>query len=199
MSRLRKLLHDARGAVIMEFGLLIIPLSVVLLGVLDIGFAMYLRSTMQGAVNDVSRMAVVQNPNFTGTGTTEQRIDAAIKARLSGLADEATTWRVDVESFDEFGSVGGPEKLVTDQGEIGVYDEGDCWLDLEENGEWDETPSRTGIGGADDIAIYTATLSMPRILPMASLMGLTPNYDIVVRSAVRNQPYANQAVPPTEC
>jgi hypothetical protein len=198
MNQLRTLLHDAKGAVLMEFGLLIIPLSIVLLGVLDMGFAMYLRSTMQGAVNDVSRMAVVQNPNFTGTGTIEERISAAIRDRLSGLASEAE-WDVDVESFDEFSSVGAPEKILHDENDNGEIDDGDCWLDLQENGAYDEAPSRGGIGSADDIAIYTASLSMPRILPMAELIGMAPNYDIQVRSAVRNQPYANQPVPPTEC
>ena len=198
MNALRKLARDVRGAVLMEFGLLIIPLCIVLLGVLDTGFAMYLRSTMQGAVNDVSRMAVVQSPNFTGTGTTEDKISAAIRARLAGLAD-AATWDVEVESFDEFSRAGVPEKLVTDANRNGQYDPGDCWVDLEENGEYDLAPSRQGIGGANDIAIYTATLSMPRLLPMAGLIGMSENYEVVVRSAVRNQPYANQAVPPTEC
>ncbi len=198
MSRLRLILSDARGAVLMEFGLLIVPLCVVLMGVIDMGFGMYLRSTMQGAVNDVSRMAVVQDPNFSGTGTVEQRISAAIKARLAGLADVGT-WDVDVESFNEFSRVGAPEKITRDANNNGRVDVGDCWLDLEPNGEYDTAPSRTGLGGADDIAIYTASLSMPRILPMAGLIGMSPNYEIVVRSAVRNQPYANQAVPSTEC
>ena len=198
MSRLRILLRDARGAVLMEFGLLIVPLCIVLMGVMDMGFGMYLRSTMQGAVNDVSRMAVVQDPNFSGTGTTEQRIDAAIKARLAGLADYGT-WDVDVESFNEYSRVGAPEKIVRDANNDGEIDSGDCWLDLEPNGEYDTAPSRGGIGGADDIAVYTASLSMPRILPMAGLIGMSPNYEILVRSAVRNQPYANQPVPATEC
>lgn len=198
MSKLLTLLRDARGAVLMEFGLLILPLCIVLMGVLDMGFGMYLRSTLQGAVSDVSRMAVVESPSFSGTGTVPQRIEAAVNARLGGLVN-ASELDVEIESFDEFSRVNAPEKIVSDVNGNGEIDSGDCWVDLEENGEYDTAPSRLGIGGADDIAVYTATLSMPRILPMAGLIGMSPNYEIVVRSAVRNQPYRNQEPPPTEC
>ena len=198
MKRLRSLGGDARGAAVMEFGLLALPLCVVLFGVLDMGFNMYLRSVLNGAINDVSRMAVVQDPNLPGTGTPEARLRAAVHARLSGLV-EMDNLELQVASFDEFSRVNAPEKLVTDVNRNGRYDPGDCWIDLDENGEYDTRPNRSGIGGADDIAVYTARIVMPRIVPMAGLIGMSENYDIQVRSAVRNQPYANQAVPPTEC
>jgi len=194
----RLLLRDERGAAIMEFGLMIVPLCLVLLGLLDIGLQMYLRSTMQGAVNDVSRMAVVEDPQFSGTGTTEERISAAVRRRLGGLAGHAD-WEVEINSFESFSQVNVPEKLVADANDNGEVDPGDCWTDLEVNGEHDADPQRAGLGGADDIALYTATLTMPRVVPMAGLAGLDPNYVIQVKAAVRNQPYSNQAASPTAC
>ncbi len=197
MSR-RSLRRDERGAAVMEFGLLVVPLCLVLLGFLDVGYQMYLRSTLQGALYDVARSAVVQNPNIGGTGTIEQRVSAAVRARLAGLASNGD-WDVEVASFDSYARVDVPEKLINDQNGNGEVDPGDCWVDLQPNGDHDTNPQREGIGGADDIAMYTATMIVPRILPMAGLAGFDPEYTIVVRAAVRNQPYANQAVPPTAC
>lgn len=207
MRLLRTLRRDERGVAALELGILIIPLSAVLLGILDMGYGMYLRSTLQGAINDVARQAVVENPEFAGTGTLESRMSTEIRSRLAGLAEDGD-WNLEVASFNEFSRIGVPEKLVTDRNRNGRYDEdnpstpadeGDCWIDLEENGEYDTDPQRDGIGGADDIVLYTATMVKERFLPMAELIGMEPNYNIVVQATVRNQPYANQDVPPTVC
>jgi hypothetical protein len=181
----------------MEFGLLIVPFALLLLGMLDMGYQMYLRSTLQGAINDVARSAVVQNPDLAGTGTTEAKIKAAIIKRMGGLSGVDPD--INIASFDSYSRVNVPEKLLNDANGNGEVDPGDCWVDLEVNGEHDLVPQRSGIGGADDIALYTARMSMKRILPIAGLVGLSPNYNITVEAAVRNQPFANQATPPTAC
>lgn len=198
MRRARNLRRDERGAALMEFGLLVVPFCMLLLGMLDIGYQMYLRSTLQGALNDVSRTAVVENPSIAGTGTIQERISAAVRKRLAGLASHGT-WNLSVASFEDYSSVNVPEKLTYDPNRNGSVDAGDCWIDLQVNGVHDARPQRSNIGGAEDIALYTATMRMPRLLPMAKLAGMSPNYEITVRSVVRNQPYANQSPPPTAC
>ena len=197
--RLSALRRNESGAVLTEFGLLIIPLCVLLLGLLDLGYMMYVRSTLQGVLNDVARQASVEAPGFTGEGTLEERIEARVKSRRGPMAaDEATS--VEATNYYEFSGVGKPEKLITDEDGDGRYDAGDdCWQDLNENGTYDFDTSRSGVGGADDIAVYQADMVRPRLFPMAGLLGFSPFYEISVRTVVRNQPYANQAVPPVEC
>lgn len=196
---LRALRINERGAVLTEFGLLVIPLCVLLLGLLDLGYMMYARSTLQGVLNDVARQAAVEAPGFTGEGTLEERIEATVKSRMGAIAaDDATS--VEATNYYQFSGVGKPEKLITDADGDGRYDAGDdCWQDLNENGTYDLDTSRSGVGGADDIAVYQADMVRPRLFPMAGLLGFSPNYEISVRTVVRNQPYANQDVPPVEC
>jgi hypothetical protein len=169
----------------------------VMLGLLDLGYMMYVRSTLQGALNDVARQAAVETPGFAGEGTLEERIEEAVKDRMAPLT-AGTTITVEATNYYEFSGIGKPEKLVTDVDGDGRYDAGDCWQDLNGNGNYDTSTSRTGVGGADDVAVYQAVMNKPRLLP-AELLGFSPNYDINVTTMVRNQPYANQAVPPVEC
>lgn len=193
------LVRDQRGAVLTEFGLLIVPLCVLLLGMLDVGYAMYARSVLQGAVNDVARLATVQTPDIGGTGTLDERIDAAIRARVAPMAKDATV-TITKTNFLQFSAVDQPERLVTDVNGNGQYDAAeDCYEDANNNNSYDLASPRSGIGGADDVAVYDVRFTMPRILPVATLIGLEPNYDIRMRAAVRNQPFANQARPPVRC
>ncbi|MEO1170178.1 MAG: TadE/TadG family type IV pilus assembly protein [Pseudomonadota bacterium] len=183
-----------------EFGLLVVPLMIVLLGAFDLGYQSYVRAQLQGVLNDVARTAVVENPDFSGfSGTsTEERIENAIEERVNDIARNAT-YTIEQTSFYEFSGVGNAEKLLTDNNGNGEYDTGDCFEDINSNGTFDTDAGASGQGGADDVVFYEVTISMPRIVPMTDLIGMPANYTINARAAVRNQPYDDQAVPPTVC
>lgn len=194
------LARHERGMAATEFGLLAVPLMIVLLGAFDLGYQSYVRAQLQGVLNEVARTAVVENPDFSGfSGTsTEERIENAIEERVNDIARNAT-YTIEQTSFYEFSGVGNAEKLLTDNNGNGEYDTGDCFEDINSNGAFDTNAGASGQGGADDVVFYEVTISMPRIVPMANLIGMSKNYTINARAAVRNQPYGDQAVPPTVC
>lgn len=197
--RLRRLLADTCGATLVEFGIIVGPLCVLLLGGLDLGYQSYLRSMLQGALNDVARSGSMEAPEFDCEGeSVEEKLGCVIQTRTDVVARNAT-YAIETRNFYDFSGVGRSEKLITDHNENGVYDEGDCFEDLNENGAYDEDAGREGLGGADDVAFYEVTLTMPRLFPMAGLLGVSENYVITARSAIRNQPYARQRIPPTVC
>jgi Flp pilus assembly pilin Flp len=200
-ASIRKLGREERGATLVEFAMLTIPLFVTLFGLLDLGYMMYVRSTLQGVLNDVARIASVEKPVFTSQGTTvEEKIDAAIKDRMGVLIKNAT-YTIKKSSYYEFSRVDQPEKLVTDVNNNGMYDAGDCWQDGNRNGSFDAAGSSgdDGIGSADDIVYYHVKLTAARMFPMAGLIGLPANYEVNVKTTVRNQPFADQPDPPVEC
>ncbi|WP_299327854.1 TadE/TadG family type IV pilus assembly protein [Parasphingopyxis sp.] len=196
----RRLSRDERGMAATEFGLLVVPLMIVLLGAFDLGYQSYVRAQLQGVLNDVARTAVVETPDFSGYAgsTTEERIENAIKDRVNNIARNAT-FTIEQTSFYEFSGVGNAEKLLTDHNDNGEYDAGDCFEDINRNGAFDVDAGAAGQGGADDVVFYEVTVTMPRIVPMASLIGISDNYTINARTAVRNQPYDDQNPPPTVC
>lgn len=199
MRRPWRQLRDERGVAAVEFGILLIPLTVVLLGMLDVGYHMYVRSVLQGALNDVARQASVEDPVFTSEGDTiEEQIDSALQERMDVLV-HGGTFAIDKSAYHQFSRMGRPEKLTRDPDGDGQVDPGDCWRDDVPNGEFDTDSGRTGTGGADDIVMYEVTVVTPRIVPIANFIGLPDDYTITVNTAIRNQPYADQAQPGVAC
>ena len=198
---MRRLRSDDRGATIVEFAMVALPLSILIMGGIDLGHQTSIRSTMQGALNDAARRAAVQDPQFAASGaTTEEQVTNTILKQLEPIAPNAEIV-VTQANFYDFSGIGNPEKLMTDVNGDGTYDEadGDCFSDLDEDGDYDTDSGRTGIGAANDVVFYTAEIDMPRLLPVAALIGFSPNYEMSVSTAIRNQPYGSQKVPPVVC
>ena len=190
---------DTRGVSAVEFALVAPVLITMLIGGLDLGYQAYARSVLQGALNDLARTGSLEGPDLRCSGeTTEAQIACAVEKRSESVARNAT-YDFNIKSYYEFSDVGRGEKLVTDYNHNGSFDEGDCFQDLNENEEFDAVAGREGIGGADDVVFYDVTLTMPRLLPMAGMLGWSNEYEIHATTAVRNQPYARQSVPPTVC
>jgi len=176
-------------------------LCLMLVGGLDLGHQTYLRAVVQGALDDASRRATVQSPSFTASGaTTEARVKATIERQIRGVAPRATI-AVTVQNYYQYSGIGNPEKLMTDVSRNGRFDAGDndCWEDLNRNGQYDANAGRSGTGGANDVVFYSATVSLRRLFPMAKLLGQSQTLVIRAQTAVRNQPYADQTVPPVLC
>lgn len=197
--RLARLRRDEDGVTIVEFALVLPPMLMVIMGGIDLSYQAYVQSVLQGSLNDIARSSSMETPTLScNEGTLEERVGCAIKARSDVVARRAT-YDIEVKSFYDFSGVGRAEKLVTDYNSNGRYDPGDCFADHNRNGTFDQNAGASGVGGADDVAFYKVDLTMPRLFPLQGLVGLSPNYELTAQMAIRNQPYARQATPPTVC
>ena len=91
---------------------------------------------------------------------------------------------------------------MTDHNGNGQFDaaDGDCYEDANGNGNYDTDAGKTGNGGADDVVLYTANISAPRILPLDGFLpGVGSTIDYTLETAVRNQPYDQQATAAVVC
>ncbi len=201
-GRFARLRADETGATITEFALIVGPMLLLLMGGLELGYDSYVRSTMQGALSDAARTAAVENPILGVNGdTVEEQVENLIKQTVGSVAPNATI-AVTQKSYFDFSSIGNPEKLMTDHNGNGQFDaaDGDCWEDSDPNGVFDTDGGADGSGGANDVVLYTATVSAPRLLPIdAFLPGLAPTIDMTIQTAVRNQPYDDQATAAVVC
>ncbi len=200
---IRRLGRDQRGATIVEFAVIAMPMCVLLMGGLELGYNSYVRSTLQGALHDAARVAAVENPILASEGdTVEEQVANMIKDTVAHVAPNAVV-DVDQKSYFEFSSIGEPEKLMTDNNGNGKYDasDEDCFEDANGNGTFDPDSGKSGTnGGADDVVLYTAKVSAPRILPLDRLVpGVSEKVEYTLRAAVRNQPYGQQPTAPVIC
>lgn len=197
---LKPLAKDTSGVTAVEFALIMVPLLVLVLGGLELAYQSSLRVLAQGALGDSARKATVQNPVFSGPGTTEQRLVAAVQDSVRNLAPKATVV-INQRSYSEFTGVGQPEKIVDDKQNNGVYDKahGDCFLDANGNGVYDQDMGKAGRGGSNDVVYYIATVTAPNLIPVPAFVPSGDGINITVSTAVRNQPFGNQPAPERLC
>lgn len=182
-ARLRR---DTSGATIVEFAVVLPVLSLLVLGLLDLGYRSYATSVVQGALHDASRMATVGN-------FTLAQIDTRVKARLSNFATRSTV-TTSTTSYYDFSGVSQPEKVVGDTVPLNVYNSGDCFEDANGNNTYDLDRGRNSTGGSDDIVRYQVTITYPRIVPLGGFMGWGNTQTVTQNTVLRNQPFAGRSI-----
>jgi Flp pilus assembly pilin Flp len=179
---LRRLARDERGVTLVEFAMIVPVLCVLLLGIFELGYRSYAQSVVQGALHEAARMATVG-------GVTVDDIDARVRTRLSNFDDRGEV-AVEASSYFEYSGVGTPETITTDTAPEGEYNEGDCWIDSNGNGEWDADRGAETMGGAEDIVRYRVSVTLEEIVPIAGLLGWDRFNTIRGETVLRNQPFA---------
>ncbi len=183
---------DEEGATLMEFGLVVGPLMMIMLGVTDLGYQGYLDTLAKSKLHEIARQA------STGSMTV-QDIEDKVEEELKPLLLKGVEPKVFVKSYFDFTSIGKPEKLTTDTNGDGNLDSGDCYLDGNRNDTFDVNFGNTGTGGPDDIVNYTIEIESPRLFPLAKMFGWSEKMKSTNSTAVRNQPYGDQTEIPEIC
>ena len=196
--------QDRRGATLPEFALILVPLCVMIMGTMEVGYQAYVRSVTLGALETLTRAVTLQNVDSTA-GETE------LRAQIRRVAPSAT---VDIVrgSVNRYNSFGKLERLTQDlnnndilDGPVdtdgnGVKDKSDCWEDVDNNGVRNVvTSGANSIGGADDIVKYTVTVSYDRLLPLNRFIGGSSRTGTQASTVIRRQPFAAQTTPTIRC
>nr|WP_278254226.1 TadE family protein [Sphingobium sp. BYY-5] len=186
------MLGDRRGASVPEFALILLPLCFILFGGLEMGYQIYVRSVMLGALERASRLTTVQTVDST---TIESDIETTIKRVVPSASVETTK-----SSFYQYSNINAMERLTKDANGNGVLDSGDCWEDVNNNGIRDvATTGLNGIGGADDIVRYNTVVTYNRILPLFRFIGIGNIATLTASTMMRRQPYEVQTIPTPKC
>lgn len=185
---LRTIRRDERAATLVEFGFVAPIFCLLLIGALDIGHTLYMKSVLQGVVQKAARDSGLED------GTTQQStIDTKIKDSVHDLMKNATVTitRRYYKSFEE-ASLAQAENF-TDTNGNGTCDDSEPYEDANHNNVWDADGGNSGQGGARDRVVYTTDVSYPRLLP---LNGFLPAYSDTVHlqavTVLGNQPYGEQ-------
>jgi len=193
MSRLRflawsrRLARNLRGATATEFALIAPVFLLLLFGIFDIGHSIYVQSVLQGAVQQAGR-----NSGLESGETNRTAIDNFVEAQINPVAPQAS-YSFTRSNYSTFSDVGRPEDFV-DANDNGSYDNGECFTDENGNGQWDDDVGAAGLGGADDVVLYTVKLTYPHLFPLWALIGLSRTSTASASTTLRNQPFGTQDV-----
>ncbi|HQV03044.1 MULTISPECIES: TadE/TadG family type IV pilus assembly protein [unclassified Novosphingobium] len=192
LSSLRKapnLASDSNGVTVVEFALIAPVFLLMLLGTFDLGQAIYLQGVFHGAVQDAGRDAGLESGAANLTA-----IDNQVMLQIKSVAPAGAIIS-SRRNYTTFNDVGTPEDFE-DANNNNVYDDNECFTDVNGNDQWDSDRAANGLGGADDVVVYTATLSYDRIVPIGGMMGWSDRNTISASTVLRNQPFGSQAARP---
>ncbi|MDQ2879327.1 MAG: pilus assembly protein [Pseudomonadota bacterium] len=193
---LRRLRSDRRGTAVIEFAIIAPVMMIIIMGLSDLMYQIYAQSILNGAVQKAGRDSGIQGGDQQAT-----TIDARVISQVANIMSNPTqacpttstggaTWCSTRKNYDTFKAIA-PEPF-TDLNGDGIRQPGECYSDINGNHQWDADPGTTGQGGADDVTVYTMTITYPRIFPVAGLLGWPSTQTISATTTLKNQPYANQ-------
>lgn len=185
---LRRLARDRRGATVIEFAIVVPVMLTLIMGLGELAYQEYVQSVLTGALQKAGRDSTIQG---NGAQSATTAIDTAVMTAVWLVAKNAT-YASTRKSYSSF-QTAGPEPF-TDSNGNGVYDKGsDCFTDVNGNGVWDADPGATGQGGANDVTVYSITISYRRLFPLFSAIGLTSTASLYGTTVLKNQPWATQS------
>ena len=189
---LRRLRQDERGSYIIEFALLSLPMMTLLMGGIELGYLAYAKSNVEGALREVSRLA------STGSATAEE-LDTLLERKIGQI--KGAHAEIERRSYSSFGAVGQPEPLVSDVAPLGGEPgPGDCYTEINGNGQWDADRGSDGLGNAEDVLYYGVTVTYPMIFKLTSTVinGGKDDMTIEANAVIKNEPFSNIEIPPAK-
>ena len=197
MRRLRTLSRDTRGATIIEFAIIAPVLMTLIMGLGEMSYQEYLQTMLNGTVQKAARDSAIQG-GAQNTVALDAKVITAIGAIAKNLtnacpATAANTWCSTRKSYAQFGNI--KAEYIYDTNNNGVLDGKECFDDVNANKQWDADPGAAGQGGANDVTLYTMTVTYKRLFPVAGIVGMGAQQTLSSTTILKNQPYANQATP----
>ncbi|MCW1403306.1 pilus assembly protein [Novosphingobium sp. MW5] len=185
MRTLKTLFADQSGVTVVEFALISPVLLVLLMGTYDAAYQLYASSILQGAIQKAGRDSTIE-----GASASAATIDQKVADTVRYVVPNAT-FTFSRKSYTNFGNVAKPEDF-TDQNNNGTCDFGEVYEDANGNGTWDTDRGKNGQGGAKDAVLYSVTVTYPRPLAVAPMLGMSKNITLKTETVLRNQPYGTQ-------
>lgn len=178
--------RDICGVSAVEFGMTAPILFLVVFGTLQVAQAYYVRTVLTGSINAAARKSTLESGQTNAT-TLDTLVSDSIKYVMPSASVTFTR-----KNYADFSNVGMPEDF-TDTNRNGRYDPTECFVDMNGNGAWDADKGATGLGGANDVVVYTVTVSYKQWFGFAKMVGL-PEYQTIPQTTIlKNQPFATQS------
>lgn len=179
-----RLVRDTGGSTIVEFAIVFPVFILMIIGTIEIAVVIFIGSSIESAVLQASRFGITGGSS-SGVSREERVLD---------IVGENTYGLVDMESveistlvYGSFADIGEPEPFDDDNGSAS-YDEGEPFTDVNGNGTWDPDMGAAGLGGPNDVVVYSVSYDWGIMTPiMQAILGDSVRH--VSSVAVRNEPY----------
>lgn len=182
--------RDQRGVSAVEFALVAPMFVSVLMATFDLGFGVYTKAVLQGAVEEAARKASLENTQWADI---ENKVKGQILAVIPS-SDPSTdiSFTLDPRVYEDYDDLILPEQF-TDTNSNGSREAGECYMDRNNNRQYDTNVGIAGRGGAQDVISIKASVTYKRVFPLWAMTGQSQNQLIEAYTYLRNQPFGAQA------
>lgn len=165
--RARLLAACHQGTTLVEFGFVAPILMLMLVGILDLGYAAYVKAQLHGVVQKAARDSTLQ----TGTSAAAAAaLDAGVVARIQQFGSNISAPTFKRRYFRNYIAAAAKQhEPFNDTDRNGRCDNGESYTDTNWNSRWDPDGGDAGGGGAQDRAVYTVTVTYPPAAPASRL------------------------------
>ena len=187
-GRLRAFFRCRSGAGLLEFALGLPVFVLLTAGIFEFALVLFVNNAVEGGLRDASRYGIT-GQSVSGE-TREQTLINIVNDRSYGLVT-LTASDITFKSYDTLSAVGQEEPYNDNSPANGQYDVGETYTDINTNGQWDADQGADGVGGADDVVLYTVTYQWTFLTPLfAPFGGGDGALDLTSTITVRNEPYS---------
>ncbi|MFC3693512.1 TadE/TadG family type IV pilus assembly protein [Chenggangzhangella methanolivorans] len=177
--------RDARGVTMVEFGLIAPVLTLMIMGIVELGLMMAGQAVLDNATFVASRIGK------TGYETKDKKQDKQIAEAIQKAASsylDPNKIIVTSTAYSDYDSMK-PEPF-TDTNKNGVRDAGEPFVDVNGNGSYDTNVGSSGYGASGQVVLYTATYNWTLFTPMIGrLIGKNNVVPLQARVVVKNEPF----------
>lgn len=186
MATMKRLRRNRKGSAVTEFAIAAPVVIMAIVGIIEFSMILFVSSLLEGGLREASRFGLT---GFQPNGLTrEERILKIIEDHTHGLVD-GTAVNLSTLVYPSFDSIGQPEPF-TDENSNGTFDAGEPYMDVNGNNQWDPDMGAAGLGGPEDIVLYTIEYDWPLMTGMLNgFVGNDGKIGLRASVVVRNEPY----------
>ncbi|MBT2133668.1 pilus assembly protein [Croceibacterium sp. LX-88] len=174
----------------MEFAIVAPIFLMLLMAIFDLGFLVYAKAVLQGAVEEGARTASLENTEWDKI---KQRVNDQVESVIPvGDASTDITFTFNPNYYANYNDIELPEDF-TDTNKNKKWDTDECYVDRNNNQTYDTDVGLAGRGGAQDVLSISAQVTYVRIFPLWALLGEKQEHTIEASTYLRNQPFSAQA------
>lgn len=196
LALLKTLPRDNRGTTLAEFAVVLPVMMIMIMGLLDMSYREYATAMLQGAVQKAARDSSLQSGASAGASTA---LDAKVRSVFGQINNtlQPSAYTFTRRNFSDFS----PSNVL----EPSTGPGGRCapppplpgapytFTDWNNDGVWNDGGA-DGVGGAQDVVLYTVSVQYNSLFPIGKLIGMPEMQTVSATTILRNQPYANQNV-----
>ncbi len=193
-NRLRRLRRDKNGIAATEFAFVAPIFMLMLMGIFDQGFAMYIQAALHGATQEGARQASLENTLFSDI---EAKVNQQVR-NVVPTSDPNTeiTFTLDPTYYQNYNEIELPEDFEDKERagvKDGIYQVDEWYVDRNGSNSWEDDVGLAGRGGAQDVVSIKASLTYRRIFPFWRMIGQPQDQVLSATTFLRNQPFSAQA------